>query len=209
MDADLGWRGLDDNEEDLTGEGASGLMDAELLRLLVERLAEKLEEVDAPSQTVVLVGGACLSLVGIRPAGELTRDLDSLTSLSEPTVRAVGEIAAEFPELGLSSGWLNSAVRMFWPQGLREQDCSAILEYGRLRVLAPPNSYLFVMKLLAYRQQDQADMRLLWPSCGFSSVEDAVELYWECYPGALVDPFLGEAVGEIISPNNSVEDTGP
>ena len=27
--------------------------------------------------------------------------------------------------------------------------------------------------------------------------------------GALADPFLGEAVGEIISPNNSVEDTGP
>ena len=76
-------------------------------------------------------------------------------------------------------------------------------------MLAPPNRYLFVMKLLAYRQQDQVDMRLLWPSCGFSSVEDAVELYWECYPGALADPFLGEAVGEIISPNNSVEDTGP
>ena len=66
-----------------------------------------------------------------------------------------------------------------------------------------------MMKLHAYRQQDQADMRLLWPACGFLSIEDAVELYWGCYPGALVDPFVGEAVREIIGPNNLVEDIGP
>ena len=65
------------------------------------------------------------------------------------------------------------------------------------------------MKLHAYRQQDQADMRLLWPACGFSSIEDAVELYRGCYPGALADPFLGGAVREIIGLNNSVEDIGP
>jgi len=46
---------------------------------------------------------------------------------------------------------------------------------------------------------DHDDMVLLWPHCMFTTVDEAVALYWEAYPHAPEDEDLAGYVRQIAS----------
>ena len=83
--------------------------------------------------------------------------------------------------------------------GLVDEMCTVELTAGRLRVVAPPMRFVFVMKLEAARAADVSDLRRLWPLTGFASPEEAVELWEAAYPLNDPDPHLVEFVRSVVS----------
>lgn len=68
-----------------------------------------------------------------------------------------------------------------------------------LRILGAPFDQVFLMKLYAtrVRTSDVEDMVALWPRTGFAPADQAVELYYQAYPLAEVDPFLTAYVADL------------
>jgi hypothetical protein len=117
---------------------------------------------------LVLVGGAQLTLHGLRPS---TRDIDSARPLDVELVQAAERVAAR---RSLRQGWVNAGPLPWRPATLRDGDCEVIVDHPRLRVLGAPLRQVFLMKLISTRVRDSADVALLWPHSGFATPEEAV-----------------------------------
>jgi len=141
--------------------------------------------------TIVVVGGSYLALHDLR---ESTADVDSLTRLSEVTKSVVRQVAERH---GLRPDWLNDSAAMFAPAGLRADDCDVEYQSSHLTVLAPPPELVFLMKLLAARAPDHDDMIALWPRCGFTDAQAAVDAFYLAYPFEEHDPYLVDYVQQI------------
>ena len=147
-----------------------------------------------------MVGGALLAHCGIR---EGTRGVDSASRLNEALEAAAAEVARCHD---LAADWLNAKAAPFRPATLHEADCEAILEQGRLLVLAAPIDQVFLMKVHSTRATDQADLVLAWPHTTFEEAEEVVANYWKAFPGAPGDEFLIGYVEGII--NQSAREAG-
>ncbi len=53
------------------------------------------------------------------------------------------------------------------------------------------------MKLLAARAPDHDDMIALWPRCGFTDAQSAVDAFYLAYPFEEHDPYLVDYVQQI------------
>ncbi len=150
---------------------------------------------DGSTHEFVMAGGSLLALHGLRNA---TRDVDSIQELSPEVRDAAAAVAVAH---GLVRTWLNDRAAMFWPSGLTEQMCEAVITHPRLRVLAPPLRYIFAMKLeaLGARDRDLADLRALWPLCDFADPAEAAELWHSCYPHQDPDPYLEAYIRDHIA----------
>ena len=171
---------------------SDALLDGDRIRAHVAEVAAALPE-GRPQLRLILVGGSLLAWHGLRDS---TRDVDSLVALDATLRKAVETVAARH---GLAPRWLNDDARPFAPQTLREQDCDLLADLPGLRVLGAPLDQVFLMKLHAtrVRTSDVEDMVALWPRTGFASAAQAVELYYEAYPLAEVDPYLVAYVADL------------
>jgi len=131
-------------------------------------------------------------MLGYRDA---TRDVDSVSSLDDTLRSAVEEVASRH---GLAPKWLNDAAAGFLPQTFDERRCTVLIEHSRLLVLGAPLDQIFVMKLFAYRAVDIADLRSIWPDCGFESPEAAADLYHRAYPHLSFDTYLADEIRRIV-----------
>ncbi|MDP9387786.1 MAG: hypothetical protein M3Q48_07605 [Actinomycetota bacterium] len=170
--------------------GPGLLSDRSELEALFDKLAAELPRLDVAAE-VVMVGGAWLLWHAQRVA---TREVDSARRLAAELTEAVEVVGKRHD---LPRGWLNDAAAAFWPTGSSFDDCRVVYEQDSLVVRTPPPDVIFVMKLYRADPQDREDMVLLWPMCGFSSPEDAVEAFAAAYPHPPEDEHLVDYVREI------------
>ena len=160
---------------------------------ILTHIAEVADELAARELTcsLVVVGGSYMALHDLR---ESTANVDSVTVLTvelKDIVRQVGE------RHGLRSTWLHDSATMFAPAGLDLGACELLYEHSHLTVLGPPPGQVFLMKLLAGRAPDHDDMVALWPRCGFSDAQAAVDAYYLAYPFEEHDRHLAAYVQQI------------
>jgi hypothetical protein len=127
------------------------------------------------SAEMYVVGGAAIALAFDERRS--TRDVDAVF---EPKNTVYEAAAAVAEQLGLSSGWLNDAVKGF----LQEDDPTAapILDLPGLRCLAASPETLLALKVLAHRVgEDEDDLRLLAAELGLSSADEVLAVAERTY----------------------------
>lgn len=154
-----------------------GLGRAEILELL-NQVAIEAERREV-SVSLFLVGGAAMALA--YSTTRSTKDLDGVFEPKQVVYEIAARIARDYPEYGLSVGWLNDAAKSFLPGA--DASASTLLELPALSVRIASPRYLFVMKAMAAREVDEQDLRILYPLCGFTSAEDALNALEAAYPG--------------------------
>lgn len=93
--------------------------------------------------------------------------------------------------------WLNDAVKGFLPGN--DPDPRLFFESPSLRVSVAAPRYLLAMKLLASRVEvDADDIRLLYKLCGYTMVEEGLELVTRSYPGVVIPPKTQYLLAEIV-----------
>jgi hypothetical protein len=142
-----------------------------------------------------VVGGAAM-VVGYdaRPA---TRDVDGIWHPSTEVRTAAAQVARRHDDI--DDDWLNDAVKGFLPGDDRgtpmvvhDDDCLTV------RVASP--EYLLATKLLASRVGlDEDDIRLLYDLCGYTTVDQGLDLVERYYPGQPIEAkvrfYLEELLG--------------
>lgn len=166
-------------------------LDGAEIRDILVRIADAIDE-HFPQQTVVLIGGAYMALHGWR---ESTRDIDSAVTLSAGVQDAVGRVAAA---VGLNATFMNAHAVAFVENLPPVVECEVLLDHPRLRVVAPPPDYIFLLKLRSARPgTDRSDMVRLLPHCAFQSVDDVVDRFWKTFPNERADAYLTSFVAQV------------
>ncbi|MCB0963107.1 MAG: hypothetical protein KDA98_07365 [Acidimicrobiales bacterium] len=161
------------------------------LEALFADLGQELGRLGATAE-IIVVGGSWLLWHADRAA---TRDVDSARRLEPELTEAARRVAARH---AVDEGWLDDGAAAFWPANADLLgDCTIAYEAGGLVVKMAPASVVFVMKLYRATPQDHEDMVTLWPSCEFTSPEDAAAAFEHAYPHAPDDEFLANYIGEI------------
>lgn len=128
---------------------------------------------------VFVVGGAAMTVTyDARPA---TRDVDGIWHPSAEVRAAAGRVAARHEDI--PADWLNDGVKGFLP-GEDHGTGTVIYDGDCLTVSAPSAEYLLATKLLASRvSRDEDDILLLYRLCGYTTVEQGLDLLERYYPG--------------------------
>lgn len=158
---------------------------------LLRDLADELDRRGAQADLFLVGGGAMALAYDSRRA---TRDLDAVFA---PTT-VVRDAAARVGERhGLEPDWLNDAVKGFLPGD--DPDPRLYFESPSLRVSVASPRYLLAMKLRAARVDvDVDDIRLLYRLCGFTTVDEGLELLERSYPTGTIPPKTQYLLAEIV-----------
>lgn len=126
---------------------------------------------DDVCETIVVVGGSMLAVLGLR---EATEDVDTVHRHSGALAAAAARVAARHD---LAPGWLNSSASPWAPAAevVAMIDGPPVLELPTLRVHTATPDAVFVMKVHASRAQDYPDIAALWPRCSFASFAAAAD----------------------------------
>ena len=89
------------------------------------------------------------------------------------------DAAAMAAERGLPADWLNDRARIFAPA--REPDHDTVLDVPGLHVGVAPVRHLIAMKMAAAREQDLADLAVLFRAAGIGDPEEAADIAVEVY----------------------------
>lgn len=179
-------------------------LDREGITSLLRELAAELQQRGAQAD-LFLVGGGAMALA--YDARRTTRDLDAVFAPTAVVREAAAAVAAQND---LEEDWLNDAVKGFLPG--KDPDPRLFFETPSLRVSVASPEYLLAMKLRASRVDlDVDDIRLLYRLCGFTTVEEGLELLEESYPSAPIPPkaqyLLAEIVGSLADRPAETEET--
>ena len=168
-------------------------LNAALITSLLTELAETVQETE--QVTIVLVGGAPLSLLGLRDS---TLDIDSITPLNRALKTSIAEIAKV---RGLPHNWLNDSARAYAPENSRRHDEFVFLETPRLKVIGLSLADIFLMKLARASARDISDMRILWPhvAANFVTSTNVVRDFYRLFPTEPMDEFLEDFVDAVIA----------
>jgi hypothetical protein len=144
---------------------------------------------------VFIVGGAAMTLAyNARPA---TRDVDGIWHPSTEVRIAAARVAARHDDL--EPDWLNDGAKGFLPgDGLT--GAKVVYDNTCLTVSAPSVEYLLATKLLASRvSRDEDDILTLYGLCGFTTVEEGLDLLERYYPGRPIEPKVGFFLEELLA----------
>lgn len=165
--------------------------DREGITTLLSELADELARREAQAD-LFLVGGGAMALA--YDARRATRDLDAVFAPTK-VVREAAAAVADRHEL--EEDWLNDAVKGFLPG--EDADPRLFLELPSLRVSVASPRYLLAMKLRAARVDvDVDDIRLLYRLCGFTTVEEGLDLLQRSYPSTVIQPKTQYLLAEIV-----------
>jgi uncharacterized nucleotidyltransferase DUF6036 len=150
---------------------------ASALRRLFELLNEELRKSDCEAE-LFLVGGAVMCLVYNARAS--TQDVDALF---RPTAEVRAAAARVSADTGISSQWLNDAVKGFMSA---QGEFAPFLELDHLEVMVAQPEYLLAMKCLAMRIgaefHDEEDVRYLLRHLDIRCVDQALAVITQYYP---------------------------
>src|SRR5438105_1971733 len=163
-----------------------------------EEIAQHLRQVgqylhaDGLTGEIMIVGGAYMTLV-LRQR-EATKDVDAYFGTHAQAIRAAAARVAR--EQGLPVDWLNDAVKGFL--NAQPETTTPWAEFPGLRVYAPDPAYIFAMKALAGRPEDQRDLRALRGVLGLASAACALEIVARYVPARLLTPRVQYVVEELF-----------
>jgi len=116
-------------------------------------------------------------------ARRTTRDLDAVFQPKTAVYDAAEAVARRH---GLPGDWLNDAVKRFLPGA--DPEARPVFESDFLRVDVASPRYLLAMKLLSAREQDIDDIVFLYRLCGFTTVEEGLDVVEAAYPNRPIAP---------------------
>lgn len=168
------------------------LLGRDQLLSLFDDLSQELASRGAVAE-IFLVGGAAMALA--YDSRRATRDVDAVF---RPKAEVFAAAAAVAERHDLSDDWLNDGVKGFLPG----DDPSAALAYesDALRVDVASPRYLLAMKLLAARDEDVDDIVVLYRLCGFTTVDEGLDLIEAAYPGRVIPPKVQFLLEEFFGP---------
>jgi hypothetical protein len=170
-------------------------MDAALLKLAISDLNAELAARNYPYTSLIVVGGACLILSGLR---DMSNDIDTVELLDEKMKEAIKVVGRKH---GLRDVWLNDEVRAVMPANFDKAKCTVNMQLSHIEILLPSLDVIFIMKLKADRgddSKDYEDMLALWPRCSFKTAQDALLTYQLTWPGDCAGSFMENYIQEII-----------
>ena len=128
---------------------------------------------------IYVVGGAAMILA--HRSARLTRDVDALAiDRRDDVLEAAREVARE---QGLSSDWLNDAVRTGpWPTPRPDTRAAMIYSSPHLVVTGASARQLLAMKVRAGRAGDEEDIELLIRRLGISTLLHVEAIHREVFP---------------------------
>lgn len=143
---------------------------------------------------VFIVGGAAMTVAyDARPA---TRDVDGIWHPSREVRSAAERVASRHDDV--DSDWLNDGVKGFLP-GEDAGTPRVVYDGDHLTVSAASPEYLLATKLLASRvSRDEDDIVLLYKLCGFTKVDQGLELVERYYPGRPIEAKVGFLLEELL-----------
>jgi hypothetical protein len=171
-------------------------LDRAAILALFEALSAELAERGAQAD-VFLVGGAAIAVA--YDSRRATRDLDAAFAPSDVVRAAAQRVAAD---AGLPPDWLNDAVKGFLPG--EDPAAAVFFESDSLRVDVASPAYLLAMKLMSARPGvDFEDIKLLYRICGFTTVQEGLELVERAFPASRILPKTQYLLGELVDQLNS------
>lgn len=169
---------------------SSGLGRHDIL-LLLDDLSSELATKGARAD-LFLVGGAAIAVA--YDSARATRDLDAVF-LPTDVVRQAALSVAE--RRGLSTDWLNDAVKGFLPGP--DPDARRYYASESLTVDVASARYLLAMKLFSSRvESDAEDIMFLYRQVGFTTVEEGIALVESVYHGRPIAAKVKFLLGEIV-----------
>ena len=129
-----------------------------------------------------VVGGAAMALA--YDAERVTRDVDAMFV---PHGIVLEEAQAVADDLALPRWWLNEQASVY-VSGKDDPGKRRVFDHPGLRVMAASPDHLFAMKALAGRTRDVDDLRSLATLTGITTVEAALEVCADFFPGETIPP---------------------
>jgi hypothetical protein len=144
-------------------------------------------------------GGAAMVLA--YGADRPTRDIDAKFEPHGPVIQAAHEVAER---LRLPRSWLNDQAAVYLS---RQTDAgrAPVFDHSHLRVQAASAEHLLAMKVLAAREHDLADVRLLLRHLGLRTAEEAEAVTQQFFPDEPIPDRNRMALRDLV---HSLE-TGP
>lgn len=144
---------------------------------------------------VFIVGGAAMAVAyDARPS---TRDVDGIWHPSREVREAARRVAARHDDI--DDDWLNDGAKGFLP-GEDPGPKPVVYEGDCLTVSAGSPEYLLATKLLASRvSRDEDDILLLYERCGFTTVEEGLDLLESYYPGRPIEAKVRFFLEELLA----------
>lgn len=144
---------------------------------------------------VFIVGGAAMAVAyDARPA---TRDIDGIWHPSREVRDAARRVADRHADL--DADWLNDGVKGFLP-GEDAGKKPVVYEGTCLTVSAASPEYLLATKLLASRvSRDEDDILLLYDRCGFTSVDEGLDLVERYYASRPIEAKVRFFLEELLA----------
>jgi hypothetical protein len=131
---------------------------------------------------VFIVGGAAMALA--YDASRVTRDVDA-TFVPHGVV--LEESRAVATELALPQWWLNEQASVY-VSGKEDPGRRRVFDHPNLRVMAASPEHIFAMKALAARTRDVDDLRILGGLIEVRTLDAALQVCRDFYPGEEVSP---------------------
>lgn len=157
------------------------LLDRATLERAFTALGERLLRRGVTADLFV-VGGAAMALA--YDAERVTRDVDALFV---PHGIVLKEAQAVADDLGLPRWWLNEQASVY-VSGKDDPGKRRVFDHPGLRVMAASPDHLFAMKALAGRTRDLDDLRSLATLVGVVTVEAALDICADFFPGETIPP---------------------
>ena len=148
-------------------------LDAAAMRELLTELGSRLAARGVRAE-LYLVGGAAIALT--YDVRRVTVDIDAIFLPREVVAEEAAALAAD---RGLPADWLNDRARIFAPALEPPED--TVLDVPGLHVGVAPLRQLIAMKMAAAREQDLADLAVLFEAAGVRTPEEAADIAVEVY----------------------------
>lgn len=144
---------------------------------------------------VFIIGGAAMAVAyDARPS---TEDVDGIWHPSREVREAARRVAARHDDI--DEDWLNDGAKSFLP-GEDPGPRPVVYEGDCLSVSAGSPEYLLATKLLASRVgRDEEDILLLYDRCGFTTVDEGLDLLDRFYPGRPIEAKVRFFLEELLS----------
>lgn len=160
---------------------------------LFQQIDLELSKTDIHADLFVIGGAAMTVAYDARPS---TRDVDGIWQPTQP-IRDIIKMLAE--EHGLETDWMNDAAKGFLPS-VPDEHPVVIYDGDYFSVSSPSPQYLLATKILSSRpDRDEADIRFLIRLCGYSTLDDCLDVVERYYPHTPIQPKSQYAVEEILA----------
>ena len=151
------------------------LLDRPAIERIFTRLADRLLARGVTADIYVF-GGAAMAMA--YDARRATRDIDAIFVPHGVVLEEARAVAGEF---NLPNWWLNEQASVYVAPG-GDPDAPRILNRPGLRVTAASPEHLLAMKVLAARNRDLDDIRLLADHLGLTTAEQVMALGARVFP---------------------------